>query len=98
MMATGLARAVAVPHAQVAGLAAPVAAVGLSRDGVDFDAQDGQPARLIVLVLTPGDDLNAQLELLSDIGRTFREPGAVEEALRATTYTEFLSRLKTAGS
>ena len=70
----------------------------LARSGVDFDAQDGQRARLVILTLTPEDDLTAQLEILSDIGRTFREPGAVEEALRATTYTEFLSLLRATGS
>lgn len=98
MMSTGLAHGVAVPHARVPGLPAPVAAVGLSRSGVDFNAQDGQLARLLILTLTPEDDLNAQLEILSDIGRTFRVRGAVEGALAATTYTELLSRLRATGA
>jgi mannitol/fructose-specific phosphotransferase system IIA component (Ntr-type) len=44
--------------------------------------------------LTPEDDHNAQVEILADIGRTFQDPKAVEQVLRANTYTEFLSLLK----
>jgi Kef-type K+ transport system membrane component KefB/mannitol/fructose-specific phosphotransferase system IIA component (Ntr-type) len=97
MMPTSLAHGVAVPHAQIAGLQTPLLAVGLSRAGVDFDAEDGELARLIILTLTPQEDHNAQLDILADIGRTFQESKAVENVLKANTYTEFLSLLKTNG-
>jgi fructose-specific PTS system IIC-like component len=66
----------------------------MSRSGVDFDAEDGELSRLIILILIPEDDHNAQVEILADISRTFHEPKAVEQVLRANTYTEFLSLLK----
>jgi Kef-type K+ transport system membrane component KefB/mannitol/fructose-specific phosphotransferase system IIA component (Ntr-type) len=94
IMSTSLAHGVAVPHAQIAGLRAPLLAVGMSRAGVDFDAEDGELARLIILTLTPPEDHNAQLDILADIGRTFQESKAVENVLKANTYTEFLSLLK----
>lgn len=97
MMPTSLVHGVAVPHAQIAGLRMPMLAVGLSRPGVDFNAEDGALARLIVLTLTPQEDPNAQLDVLADIGRTFQESKAVERALQANTYTEFLSLLRTNG-
>ncbi len=95
MMPTSLPQGVAVPHAQIAGLQKPMVAVGLSQMGVDFDAEDGEPARLIILILTPEEDHNAQLEILSDIGRTFQKPKSVEQVLKANTYTEFLALLRT---
>ncbi|HTO54801.1 MAG TPA: hypothetical protein VMR50_15555 [Myxococcota bacterium] len=41
IMATGVGVGVAIPHAQVPGLAAPVAALGLAEPAVDFGAPDG---------------------------------------------------------
>jgi len=91
---TGLANGVAVPQARLEGLGRPRVAVGLSRSGVDFDCEDGELAHLIILVLTSTDDHRAQLEILSDIGRTFRRPEMVEKVLMVDTYTQFLATLK----
>ena len=96
-MATGLEGGVAVPHARVAGLAAPVVVVGLAPDGIDFAAPDGQPARVVVLLLTGEDDDAAQLELLADIAHVFAPPGSAAHAARCAGYTEFLAALR-AGS
>lgn len=91
IMGTGVSHGVAVPHARLARLESPVVAVGLSRRGVDFDAPDGEPARLIFLILTPLQDHRAQLDILSDIMRSFEDPSAVEKVRRAAGYTEFLA-------
>jgi mannitol/fructose-specific phosphotransferase system IIA component (Ntr-type) len=97
-MATGIGEGVAIPHARIDGLQAPVVAAALSADGIDFDAPDGEPARLIFLLLTPRDDDGAQLEILADIARTFHNDQLREKAVRAKNYTEFLAVLKTHGA
>lgn len=56
IMPTGLGNGVALPHARLDGLSTPVVAVGLSHAGIDFDAVDGQPAQIIILLLTPLDE------------------------------------------
>jgi mannitol/fructose-specific phosphotransferase system IIA component (Ntr-type) len=94
LMPTGLSNGVALPHARLAGLSAPAVAVGLSRAGIDFDAPDGKPAQIIFLLLTPGHDDGAQLEILADITRLFRHPEVRERALEVGNYTEFLALLK----
>lgn len=96
-MATGLEGGVAVPHARLPGLAAPAVAVGLAPDGLDFGAPDGQPARVVVLVLTDEDDDAAQLELLADIAHAFAPAGSAAHAAGSAGYTEFLAMLR-AGS
>jgi Kef-type K+ transport system membrane component KefB/mannitol/fructose-specific phosphotransferase system IIA component (Ntr-type) len=94
IMPTGLSHGVALPHARIAGLSAPVVAVGLSSAGIDFDAADGKPAQIIFLLLTPWHDDGAQLEILADITRIFRHPEVRERALEVGNYTEFLALLK----
>jgi mannitol/fructose-specific phosphotransferase system IIA component (Ntr-type) len=94
VMSTGLGNGVAVPHARIDGLPAPVVAAGLSRAGIDFDASDGLPAQIIFLLLTPLSDDGAQLEILADITRIFQHAEVRERALEVGSYIEFLALLK----
>lgn len=95
LMPTGLGNRVAVPHARIAGLASPVVVIGLSADGVDFDAPDGDAAQLIFLLLTPRDDGAAQVSLLADIARRFGTEDTRKAALRTSNFTELLALLRT---
>jgi CBS domain containing-hemolysin-like protein len=45
----------AVPHARVPGLKATQAAFARLRHGIDYQAPDGRPVHLVLLVLTPAD-------------------------------------------
>jgi Kef-type K+ transport system membrane component KefB/mannitol/fructose-specific phosphotransferase system IIA component len=94
IMSTGLPNRMAVPHARLEGIKTGLVAVGFSKSGIDFDSQDGLPARLIFLILTPADDHRIQIEILSDIARTFRDPEMVEKALRSGNFTEFRAFVK----
>lgn len=94
-LATGVGGGLAIPHARVRGLSGPMIAAGISREGLDFDAPDGRPARLVFLLLTPEEDYTTQLELLADIARTFHNDQLREGAMAARSYTEFLAALKT---
>lgn len=98
IMATGIGEGVAVPHARMAGLNGPLVGFGLSTTGVDFDAPDGEPARLICLILTPHHDNGAQLEILADIASTFKAAELRERVFRLNGYTEFLALVKSAKS
>jgi Kef-type K+ transport system membrane component KefB len=81
VMSTGIGHEVAVPHARLDGLKKPVLVLGHSPEGVDFDSPDGEPARLVFLLLTPRDDASAQLQVLSQIARLFQDAKA-----RAVVY------------
>ncbi len=93
-MSTGIGRRVAIPHARMEGISTPFVAIGLSRDGIDFDAPDGQPARVILLVVTPKDDFKVQLQLLAEVGKLFRSERVVERVLQTKSYVELLALVK----
>lgn len=97
MMPTGLGKGVATPHARIPGLKTPVVAVGLSRNGVEFDSPDGEPAQVVFLTLTPADKMTTQVELLSDIAGNFRKDSIRQRAIQSKNFAEFLSALKTGG-
>lgn len=94
LMSTGLDKGVAVPHARLEGLSAPLLAIGLSEEGIDFDSPDGELARLIFMILTPLKDGGAQLEILADIARTFERDEINHKALKVNSYVEFLALMR----
>ena len=87
---TGIENGLALPHARIAGLRSPVVVAALSERGIDFDAPDGSLARVIFLILTPPRDGAAQLEIMSSVARSFRDPESVERALGARNLAAFL--------
>lgn len=98
IMATGLGNGVAIPHARIDGLKNPVVAIGLSRYGIDFDAPDGHPAHVIVMILSPTHDNGIQLEILADIAKTFRNVQLVSKLMAINSYTEFLALVRVEGA
>jgi Kef-type K+ transport system membrane component KefB/mannitol/fructose-specific phosphotransferase system IIA component (Ntr-type) len=66
---TGVGDGVAFPHAEAEGLTEPALAFGRSTRGLDFDSPDGQPSRLVFLLLTPKGDYEGSLRLLAGMAR-----------------------------
>jgi Kef-type K+ transport system membrane component KefB len=94
-LSTGIGNRVALPHARVEGLREPLVVVGLSAAGIDFDAPDGKLANVIFLILTPGNDPGAQLAIVAEIARRFRDPHMSDYALRTENFTDFLALIRT---
>lgn len=94
MMPTGIGRGVAIPHARIDDIDLPVIAVGLSPNGVDFDAPDGAPARVVFLILTPKQDNGAQLQILAGISRHAQKERFISDLSRAENYTVMLAHIR----
>lgn len=94
IMATGLENGVAVPHARLDRLENTVVVVGISPQGIDFDAPDGSRAHVVLLLLTPARDEGTQLDLLADVAKRFTRPLSEEQIAAITTFTAFLAFIK----
>ena len=88
---TGLGNGIALPHARIKGLAAPQVAMGLSRQGIDFDSPDGELAHIILVILTPEEDQTTALALYRDILSTFKDRAFREKVMGVKSYTELLA-------
>jgi two-component system sensor histidine kinase KdpD len=82
---------VAFPHVRVEGLAAPVIAVGLTREGV-IDVATDKPIEIVFLILSPAQTPDMQVKLLGLASRAaqnrslmqaLRSVRTPEEAMRA---------------
>ncbi len=74
---------IAFPHGRTAGVANMVAAIGLLPEGGNFDAQDGKPTKLFVLMLCPKDDPEPLLQIMARLGVILSAPGMVDNLLTA---------------
>ncbi|HDN60009.1 MAG TPA: PTS sugar transporter subunit IIA [Candidatus Marinimicrobia bacterium] len=88
LMSTGVGRGVAIPHGKYPYTDEVLVCVGVSRKGVDFDAVDGQPVYIFVLLLTPEKQPSKHLKLLSKFSRILNTVQAREEILEAQSPEE----------
>ncbi|MBK8251303.1 MAG: cation:proton antiporter [Polyangiaceae bacterium] len=80
---TGVGDGVAFPHADADGLTEPILAFGRSKTGLDFDSPDGEPAKLIFLLITPRGDYQRSLHLLAGMARLLARQEVREKLLVA---------------
>ncbi len=72
-------------------IAAPGLAAMVLKDGVDYDALDGEPVNLIFLIAAPDTEDSVHLEVLSRLSQLLMDPD-FQDALRvAKTPEEFLT-------
>jgi mannitol/fructose-specific phosphotransferase system IIA component (Ntr-type) len=81
-MSTGMERGIAIPHAAVDGVDQVQACMGIvSREGgLLFDAIDGQPVRLVVLLVIPRTQKLLHIRTLAEVARVLGDE-SIREAL-----------------
>lgn len=85
MMTTGIGMGVGIPHARSDSIEDLVIAVGLSQEGIDFGAQDGQLVRLVFMIGIPARETKLYLQVLAAISRFARKKGNRDRLLSAKT-------------
>ena len=93
-MSTGIGYGIGIPHASTDLIYDVVGALGRSRAGVNFDALDNQPVRLVMLFLVPQGQFQKHLRTLADIAKLlhnkeFRQ--TLEAAPDAETMLKIIS-------
>ncbi len=89
---TALGHGVAIPHGRCANLSSAVAAFIKLREGVDFDAPDGEPVDLVVGLLVPEECTDGHLQLLAQLAELFSQ-GELREKLRSPMSSPDLLQL-----
>jgi PTS system nitrogen regulatory IIA component len=70
---TGIGQGIAIPHAKTTQTTEVVAACGLSRRGVQFDALDGEPVYIVFLLVAPPEAAGLHLQALARISRLLKD-------------------------
>lgn len=95
---TALGHDVAIPHARTDQCSDILIAVGRSRDGIDFEAKDGQPVKLIFLIGTPKQMVTDYLRVVGTLARLLRQDDLRQRLLDAPDATAFIKIIEAAES
>ena len=83
-MSTGIHKGIAVPHGKTNSLESIQGILGISRNGVDYDALDGQPVHLLFMLLAPQKDSEKHLRLLKRLAGLLDDPRFYTELVAQT--------------
>jgi len=93
-MSTGMQNGIALPHGKTAGTDDLAVAVGIKKEGVNFESVDGEKSRLFILVVSPRKISGPHVQFLAAVGAVL-EDGAVREAvINAATVEKAVELLR----
>jgi mannitol/fructose-specific phosphotransferase system IIA component (Ntr-type) len=90
---TAIADGIAIPHARPDCRDVVTASFGRSTEGVDFDSLDGQPTRLLVVLVSPASNPPLHVTWLSHVARVLSDARTRESLLEARSAEEILDVL-----
>ncbi|WP_268011059.1 fructose-specific PTS transporter subunit EIIC [Aeromonas veronii] len=90
---TGFEEGVALPHAKSAAVSTPAVAIGISRNGIDYGAEDGKPSKLFFMIASPAGGANHHIEVLAELSAKLIEEGFIDALLAAKTPADALALL-----
>jgi len=91
---TGIGKGVAIPHAKAASVKHLTAALGISREGIEYEAIDDDPVHVVFLVLAQPDNPGPHVQCLAEIARLLQVPGFYKRLLATTTAKGALDTIK----
>ena len=91
---TGLELGIAVPHAKSEAVNNLTVAIGISPEGIDFNALDGKPSHLFFLMLAPPSQSGPHIEALAEIAKLSRSRAFCDALVHARTSQEVVDLFK----
>lgn len=92
-MSTGMENGIAIPHGKTDTVDSLVVALGLKPEGVEFQCVDGQPATIIVLILSPANRAGPHIRFMAGISKLLRNESVRNRLLACETADEILQVL-----
>ena len=87
-MSTGMQHGIALPHAKTEGVTRIVAALGLKPEGVEFQSLDGAPAKVILLLASPGRQAGPHIQVLASAAALLNDEIRRTDLLAAQSVEE----------
>ena len=94
IVSTGIGMGVAVPHAKLADYDTFFIAVGISAQGIGWDAIDGMPVRLIFMIGGPDDRQTEYLQLLSSLTLAIKDGERRKKMLQLNNPKDMIALFK----
>ncbi|GHV94970.1 hypothetical protein AGMMS50293_12900 [Spirochaetia bacterium] len=73
-MSTGIHKGIAIPHGKTNAVEMVRGVLGVSRNGLDYDALDGEPVHLLFMIVAPQKDSEKHLRILKRLAELLENP------------------------
>ncbi len=93
-MSTGVGKRFGLPHAKTTGVSSTIAALAVTDGNVDFDAIDGEPVRILFLLVGPPDSMSQHVRILSRISRLMNRDEVRDRVLATESATSLLELIE----
>lgn len=70
---TGIGQGIAIPHGKCEVVNKTIAAMGISKKGIEFDALDGEPVYLFFMLVAPMNSSGVHLKILAKVSRLLKD-------------------------
>jgi PTS system nitrogen regulatory IIA component len=90
IVSTGIGMGVAVPHAKLPGYDTFFIAIGIHRQGIEWDAIDGLPVRLFFMIGGPDDRQTEYLQMLSRLTLAIKDEKLRKKMLQLSSKEEII--------
>ena len=87
---TGIGEGIAIPHAKVAAVKSPAIAFGKSKEGVDYQSLDMQPAHLFFMIAAPEGGAQTHLDALAKLSGILMDENVRERLIHAESPEKVL--------
>jgi fructose-specific phosphotransferase system IIA component len=90
---TGLEKGVAIPHAKSDAVKKLSIVIGISREGVPFEAQDGKPSHLFFLMVAPTSESGPHVQAIAKIVRMIKLDKFIKKLVDAKAPAEVVEAI-----
>jgi PTS system fructose-specific IIC component/PTS system nitrogen regulatory IIA component len=82
-MSTGVQHGIAIPHGKTAAIDKIFGVMGISKGGVAYDAMDGEPVYLILMIIAPPVAAETHLQMLQGMANFLHRPSFYTDIINA---------------
>ncbi len=94
VMSTGVGKGLGIPHCKTKAIDESLAAFALLKEPLEFDSIDGEPVRMVFLLVSPDARNSLHIKLLSRISRLMNSGSFREQILACETTEEILEAFR----
>ena len=94
-MSTGVGNGIALPHGKLPEAKQSILALGISRNGIDYDSLDGAPVYIVIAIVADPENPAQHIEVLAEISRLFALPEFAQRIRAARSAEDVLNIIAT---
>jgi PTS system fructose-specific IIC component len=93
-MTTGISRWLGLPHGKLAEATGILIALGVSKQGIDYDSLDGAPVYVVITIFAEMGNPGPHIRALAEISRIFAIHGVIDKIRQAKTPQQVIDIIK----